>query len=225
MHPLRINGESIGQAIDLSMEGMYIGTQASFGEGSTVDLNFQLEEASVDVKATVVYAHPGTGMGVRFRNLKMEDAERIKAYLTKISNSRKIRLKDHRKQILIVDDTEFYRRVYQHGLLGAGFSVSLARSGLEGLKIIAQERPDLILLDLVMEGMDGYRVLQILKGDPMLQQIPVIVFTAKGATHEVEKALAMGAIDYLVKAVTRPQQVIDKVKQVLTHRELTKGYL
>jgi CheY-like chemotaxis protein len=212
--PVEINGKPGSQAIDLSTDGMYIHTQARFDRLSIVDLRFKLEEIPVHVKAEVRYAHPAVGIGIRFLNLETENAVRIKEYLSKITEIRKTRTAAHRKQILIIEDTEFYQRVYQHRFLQAGFSVWVAKNGIEGLKMVAQNRPDLIILDLVMEGMDGYKVLHILKGDEGLKEIPVVVLSAKGGTQEVEKAIAMGAADFLVKATTNPHQVIEKIKQI-----------
>jgi CheY-like chemotaxis protein len=217
--PVEINGKPGCQAIDLSTDGMYVHTQARFDRLSIIDLRFKLEEVSIHVKAEVRYAHPGVGIGIRFLNLETENAVFIKDYLNRITEVRKVRTAGQRKQILIIEDTDFYQRVYQHRLLQAGFSVLVAKNGIEGLKMIAQNRPDLIILDLVMEGMDGYKVLHILKGDVELKEIPVVVLSAKGGTQEVEKAIAMGATDFLVKATTNPHQVIEKIKQVFQYQQ------
>ncbi len=219
MLPVEINEKAGSQAIDLSTEGMYIHTAESFNRLRIVDLRFRLEDVPIHVKAEVRYAHPGVGVGIRFLNLETGNAVHIKEYLNKITEVRKVQTSGHRKQILIIEDTDFYQRIYQHRLLQAGFSVSVAKNGIEGLKMISQGRPDLIILDLVMEGMDGYKVLHILKGDAGLKDIPVVVLSAKGGTQEVEKAISMGATDFLAKATTNPHQVIEKIKQVFRYRE------
>jgi CheY-like chemotaxis protein len=119
------------------------------------------------------------------------------------------------KRILIVDDTEFYRKAYRERLTGAGYEVLSASSGAEGLRMVVQEQPDLILLDLNMQQMDGFQVLRVIKDDPKFKSIPVIVFSVRGASEEVKRAIAMGAADYLAKAATHPSKVLDKIKQVL----------
>ena len=121
-----------------------------------------------------------------------------------------------KEKILIVDDTDFYINAYRTKLLGEGYIVNTARNGVEAIKSIAVDKPDLILLDLMMPVMDGFKVLQTIKLDANLKEIPVVVFSAKGATEEIGKAIAAGATDFLVKATTTPNKVVEKIKQVLS---------
>ncbi|NKE72600.1 response regulator [Candidatus Manganitrophus noduliformans] len=120
-----------------------------------------------------------------------------------------------KEKVLIVDDTEFYQKAYQNKLLSAGYITSVANNGVEALKALTTDKPDLILLDLMMPIMDGFKVLQTVKANPNLQSIPVIVFSAKGASEEISKALQAGASDFLVKATTTPNKVVEKIKAVL----------
>jgi CheY-like chemotaxis protein len=113
--------------------------------------------------------------------------------------------------ILIVDDTEFYRKVYMTKLLSAGYITYVATNGVEALKSMMTHRPDLILLDLVMPEMDGFKVLQAVRASPTLHKIPVIVFSSKGNPEEIQKALQSGANDFLIKATTTPNKVIEKI--------------
>lgn len=119
-------------------------------------------------------------------------------------------------KILLVDDTDFYINAYRTKLLGEGFIVNTAKNGVEAIKSITADKPDLILLDLMMPAMDGFKVLQTVKLDANLKEIPVVVFSAKGATEEIGKAIAAGATDFLVKATTTPNKVVEKTKQVLS---------
>jgi CheY-like chemotaxis protein len=120
-----------------------------------------------------------------------------------------------KERILIVDDTEFYQRAYQNKLLSAGYLTRVANNGVEALKALTVEKPDLILLDLMMPIMDGFKVLQAVRANPDLQGVPVIVFSAKGASDEISKALEAGANDFLVKATTTPNKVIERIKETL----------
>lgn len=120
-----------------------------------------------------------------------------------------------KEKVLIVDDTEFYQKAYQNKLLSAGYITSVANNGVEALKALTTDKPDLILLDLMMPIMDGFKVLQTVKANPNLQNIPVIVFSAKGASEEISKALQAGASDFLVKATTTPNKVVEKIKEIL----------
>jgi CheY-like chemotaxis protein len=118
-------------------------------------------------------------------------------------------------KILLVDDTDFYLKAYKSKLMGEGFVVTTANNGVEAIKSIATERPDMILLDLMMPVMDGFKVLQTIKADPNLIEIPVVVFSAKGNMDEVEKAIAGGATDFLIKATSTPNKVVEKIKEIL----------
>jgi len=120
-----------------------------------------------------------------------------------------------REKILIVDDTEFYQKAYKNKLLSEGYIASISNNGVEALKALTLDKPDLILLDLMMPVMDGFKVLQALRASPEFKEIPVIIFSAKGASDEISKALQMGANDFLVKAVTSPNKVVEKIKKVL----------
>lgn len=120
-----------------------------------------------------------------------------------------------REKVLIVDDTEFYQKAYKNKLLSAGYITSVANNGVEALKALTTDKHDLILLDLMMPIMDGFKVLQTVKANPNFQNIPIIVFSAKGASEEISKALQAGANDFLVKATTTPNKVVEKIKEIL----------
>ncbi|GEM_PF-60909 len=214
---VEINGSTPGQAIDLSTEGMYITTHDLFGKNETVHLRFQLEKRLIEVKAKVVYLHEGVGMGVRFIGVKPEDFNYLKEYIEKASHAQGYS-NANQKKILIIEDTQFYQTVYRQRLLSEGFSVFVARNGIEGLQILFKERPALVLLDLVMDGMDGYKVLHIIRSQPEVRDIPVIVSSVKGTAQEVNRAIELGAVDFLVKATTSPNKVVEKIKEVIRHR-------
>lgn len=214
---VEINGAASGQAIDLSTEGMYITTHEKLEKNATITLRFCLEKHEVEVKAKVIYLHEGVGMGVRFIGLKPEDLDFLKGYVEKVSHSQTFSNSSHTK-VLIIEDTPFYQAVYRQRLLSEGFSVLVADNGIEGLKILFKERPALVLLDLVMDGMDGYKVLHIIRSQPEVKDIPVIVSSIRGTPHEVNRAIDLGAVDFLVKATTSPNKVVEKIKEVIRHR-------
>ena len=78
-----------------------------------------------------------------------------------------------------------------------------------------KKKPDIILLDVLMPKMDGFTVLENLKKDKNLAQIPVILLTNLGQKDDVEKGLELGAVDYLIKAHFKPSETVDKVKDIL----------
>ncbi len=119
------------------------------------------------------------------------------------------------KKILIIEDDKFLRELITRKLLNEAYEVSEAVDGEEGIKKIKEEKPDLILLDLILPGIDGFEVLSKKKEDPALASIPVIILSNLGQKDDVEKGLKMGAVDYLIKAHFTPGEIIEKIKVVL----------
>lgn len=119
------------------------------------------------------------------------------------------------KKILIVEDDKFLRELIFRKLENEGYQVVAAVEGEEGLKKADEEKPDLILLDLILPGIDGFEVLSQLKQNERLASIPVIILSNLGQREEIEKGLKLGAIDYLVKAHFTPGEIIEKIKNVL----------
>lgn len=119
------------------------------------------------------------------------------------------------KKILIVEDDKFLRELIAQKLIREDYQVSQAVDGEEGIKKIKEEKPDLILLDLILPGIDGFEVLARIKEDPILAQTPVIILSNLGQKEDVEKGLKMGAVDYLIKAHFTPGEIIEKIKNAL----------
>lgn len=123
-----------------------------------------------------------------------------------------------KNKILLIEDSKIIQQMYRSKLVLEQFNVLTADNGMEAIKILSQEKPDIILLDLMMPVMDGYKMLQILKTDPKFADIPVLVFSARGQPEEVEKAMNLGAAGYIVKATTRPNEVVEQIKKVLNQK-------
>lgn len=119
------------------------------------------------------------------------------------------------KKILIIEDDKFLRELVGQKLIKEDYDVSEAIDGEEGIKKVKEEKPDLILLDLILPSIDGFEVLSRIKGDPSLSSIPVIILSNLGQKEDVEKGLKMGAIDYLIKAHFTPGEIIEKIKNAL----------
>ena len=119
------------------------------------------------------------------------------------------------KKILIVEDDKFLRELIVQKLNKEGYNVSEAIDGEEGIKKIKEKKPDLVLLDLILPGIDGFEVLTKMKEDSTLSSIPVIILSNLGQKDDVEKGLKLGAVDYLIKAHFTPGEIIEKIKFVL----------
>lgn len=120
------------------------------------------------------------------------------------------------KKILIIEDDKFLRRVISQKLSREGYDISEAIDGEKGLKLVQEEKPDLVLLDLILPGIDGFEVLANLKKDPQLSKIPVIILSNLGQREDIDKGLKMGAIDYLIKAHFTPGEIIDRIDRILS---------
>ncbi len=121
-----------------------------------------------------------------------------------------------RNSILVVDDEKMFQDIYKTKLIPEGFKVVTASNGKEAILILSGGEIDLILLDLNMPVMDGFKVLQAVKTDSKLSSIHVIVLSSRGQPEEVEKALNLGADGYLVKSTAKPKEVVEKVKEILS---------
>jgi len=121
-------------------------------------------------------------------------------------------------QVLLVEDSKAIQQMYRNKLILEQFAVVTADNGMEAIKAFSVSKPDIILLDLMMPIMDGYKVLQVVKTDQKFKDVPVIVFSAKGQPDEIEKALNLGASDYIVKSITKPNEVVDKIRAVLARK-------
>ena len=119
------------------------------------------------------------------------------------------------KIILVIEDDKFLRELMAQKLIKEGFKISEAVDGEEGLKKIKEEKPGLVLLDLILPGIDGFEVLSRMKEDPEVSQTPVIILSNLGQREDVERGLKLGATDYLIKAHFTPGEIIEKIKNII----------
>ena len=118
------------------------------------------------------------------------------------------------QKILLVEDEEIMISLLQKKLANEGYEVSVARDGEEGLKMIRELKPDLVLLDIVMPKLDGFGVLEAMRKEDDLKNIPVIVISNSGQPVDIERATELGARDHLIKTEFDPKEVIDKIKKL-----------
>lgn len=119
------------------------------------------------------------------------------------------------KKILIVEDDKFLRELISRKLAKENYETVEAIDGEEGITKAKEEKPDLILLDLILPTIDGFEVLAKIKAEPTLSHIPVIILSNLGQREDVEKGLELGAVDYLIKAHFTPGEIIDKIRKIL----------
>jgi CheY-like chemotaxis protein len=117
--------------------------------------------------------------------------------------------------ILIVEDDPLISRMYEQAFSFDKHKAVTATNGEEGLQKATSEKPDAILLDIMMPGLNGLEVLKRLKQDPATKAIPVIMLTNLGEDKDVQAALSLGAVKYIVKVSNTPKQVVDQVEQIV----------
>ena len=122
-----------------------------------------------------------------------------------------------KETILIVDDSENNREMFEVYLEMEGYAVHFAENGKQGLLLAKTIMPDIILLDLMMPVMDGFQMLEALRKDPDLSDIPVMVLTVKTAPDNVVKALRIGADDYLKKPFD-VDELIARINKLIKHK-------
>lgn len=118
------------------------------------------------------------------------------------------------KKILIVEDDKFLVRALSDKLKLEGYTPITAFEGEDGLEALRKEKPDLVLLDLVMPKMNGFQFLEEIKNDSKLKAT-VIVLSNLGQQEDIEKAKNLGAVDYLVKADFSLKEILEKIKKYL----------
>jgi DNA-binding response OmpR family regulator len=119
------------------------------------------------------------------------------------------------KKILIIEDDEFLRQLISKKMSSEGFTVSSAIDGPDGVEKVKTVMPDLVLLDLLLPTMGGFEVLKKIKADKITASIPVIILSNLGQQEEINEGLKLGAVDYLVKAQLTPEEIVEKVKDLL----------
>ena len=118
--------------------------------------------------------------------------------------------------ILIIEDEQFLLNLLMRKLENSGFRVRGAFDGETGMKAVQEKKPDLVLLDLVLPGMDGWEVLRRLKDDKRFQAIPVLIISNLGESSDIVRGRKAGAVEYLIKAEYSPQQIVEKVSHTLS---------
>lgn len=120
-----------------------------------------------------------------------------------------------KKTILIVEDDEFLRSLTAKRLEKEAYKVEAAVDGENGITMMESKKPDLILLDLLLPGLDGFEVLKRAKSNDATKHIPVIIFSNLGQKEDIEKAKTLGANDFLIKANFTLDDVVTKIHSLL----------
>jgi len=206
------------QCIDISEGGLYFSTGNIFAENSFFDVTIPFRNKKVTVKAQIKHFQPGIGVGVEFVDVSDSQRSDIKEIVEGIMLDHKAEKED---KILLIEDHDMSRKINRITLLEGGFFVIEAKDGTEGIKMLREHTPNLIILDLYMGNMDGFKVLSMLKASPKWMNIPVLVFSSSITQDTIDKLISGGADEFLLKTETSPAILIETVRAIL--RRKSKG--
>ena len=125
----------------------------------------------------------------------------------------------NRKRILVVDDEIYIVHILEFTLTMEGYEVITAADGEEALRKVETDRPDLVVLDIMMPRMDGYEVCRRLREDAETRELPVILLSARGRPIDREAGIEVGANDYIVKPFS-PRRLLEKIRDLLDTQHL-----
>ncbi len=118
------------------------------------------------------------------------------------------------KKILVIEDDPATSRLVDYSLRHEGYEIITAFNGLEGIRKAKNEAPDLVILDVMLPGMDGFEICHRLKADPVTAQLPILMCSAKAQDMDKQTGLKVGADDYLSKPAA-PAEIVKRVGQLL----------
>jgi CheY-like chemotaxis protein len=205
-----INNSLPVQCHDVSEGGLFVHLTRALLPGSTVKVDFP--ETGLSVMA-LVQAVTESGVGLMFTKLTPGQTKGLGEIIRRAEAAQSVR--KTKPSVLMVEDSENVRRLNKTRLLAEGFSVLEAADGVAAMKILGTEMPDVILLDLHMEKMDGYKVMSFLKQNEKLRDIPVVVLSSKFSAEEQSKVYAAGATEFLPKMTTSPIKLVTMIKNLI----------
>src|SRR5512143_1187519 len=207
-----INGSMLAKGTNVSLGGMYLHTGRSFALDSQLTLKFSITLKEMTVTARVMNCQPSIGMGVSFVGLTYDETHTLKRFVDESLQGQET---TDQKKVLLVDDNDAQRRINKSRLVHDGFTVFEAGGGAEALGVLSKTPPDIAVLDLQMEDMDGFKVLAYIRGNDALKAMPVLILSSRGIQSEIDRAKSAGADGFLVKMMTSPAKLSEQVKKLL----------
>ena len=128
-------------------------------------------------------------------------------------------IKNMALKILVVEDDKFLRELITQKLAREGYDVVSAVDGEDGVVKVKENKPDIVLLDLILPGIDGFEVLAKIKEDEELSNIPVIILSNLGQRDDVDRGIKLGATDFLIKAHFTPSEIVEKIEAVMKNKK------
>jgi DNA-binding response OmpR family regulator len=119
------------------------------------------------------------------------------------------------EKILVVEDDPISLRLIQYTLQHEGYQVLSAPNGLDGMRKVREEEPDLVILDVMLPGIDGFEICHRLRAEPQTARLPILMLSAKAQEIDRDTGLKVGADDYLAKPAS-PSEIVKRVESLLT---------
>ena len=125
-------------------------------------------------------------------------------------------MNDNKKiKVFIIEDDIYISDMYRIKLEADNYEVHVASDGIEGIKKLEKDIPNVILLDIVMPKIDGFSVLKMIKENNILKNVPIILLTNLSQKENIERGFELGAASYIIKAHFTPSEVVKKIKEVI----------
>ncbi len=124
-------------------------------------------------------------------------------------------MSENQKNILLVEDEPLLANLLKQRLEKENFIVNLAQDGEEALKFLKNQKPDLILLDIILPKISGFELMEKLKSAPEIQKAPIIIISNLGQEKDVTKGYSLGAIEYFIKAQVSIEELVSQIKSFL----------
>jgi len=213
-----VNDTILVRAIDISKGGVYIHTSHSFEPGSVVEVSLPFRDKMLKIMARVKHAQTGVGMGLMFIDLDDMKIAQIQELIDDITK-KPPKPKTEKPTVLFVEDDDMSRKMIKNKLNSEGLWVIEAENGIEAIKALKEQSVDVILLDLFMRKMDGFKVLSIIRESPEWKHVPVVVLSAQGTDEVIDKAMSAGADQFLLKMVTPPAKLAEVIKTIIKQQK------
>jgi CheY-like chemotaxis protein len=207
-----IDGNIKAKALDFSEGGMYVFIRDRFKKDDIVEVSLPFKETAIKLKAVVKHVEEGVGVGLRFFDLDNKQKTQISEFLDYFYSRP---LEPGKKRVLLADSNEDSRRFDKNRLAIEGFDVFDVSNGADLMNILKGEKIDIVVTDIFLEDTDVFKVLAIIKQDPLLSKVPVLVLSSSYNTADINRAAAAGAVEVLPRITTSPCKLAERVKAIL----------